>query len=120
VSTGDQLDSTTLCHDSIQSIIDELRRNAQLVIHHADVFGSSPELLTLVKRIALAHVAVRDLPDGHVDRTLWLNQLLPSVPADGLDELIETTSEIQDFYSSVNDPVSAMPKIDTFTVDLKT
>lgn len=120
VSSVDQIDSKMLRHDCIRSIVDELRRNAQLVIDYVDVFGSSQEAVTLFKRLALAHVAVRDLPDGHVDKTLGLNQLLPSVPADGLDELIETTSELHDFYSSVNDPESAMPKIDTFTVDLPT
>lgn len=120
VSSVDQMDSKMLRHDCIRSIVDELRRNAQLVIDYVDVFGSSQEVVTLFKRLALAHVAVRDLPDGHVGKTLGLNQLLPSVPADGLDELIETTSELHDFYSSVNYPESAMPKIDTFAVDLPT
>ena len=113
------MDSATLCHDSIQSIVDVLRRNAQLVISYVDTFGPSPELVTLFKRIALAHVAVRDIPDGYVDKTLELNQILHTVPLDGLEELVETTSEIQAFYSCVNDPTSAMPTIDTFTVDLK-
>jgi len=91
VSVGDQLDQATLCHDSIQSILDVLRRNAQLVINHVDTFGSSPELVTLFKRIALAHVAVRDIPDGYVDKTLELTPILHTVPFDGLEALVETT-----------------------------
>ena len=120
VSSADQIDSNRLRHYCIRSIVDELRRNAQLVINHVDDFGSSQEVVTLFKRIALAHVAVRDLPDGHVDKAFGLNQLLPSLPVDGLEELIETTSELQDFYISVNDPDTALPKIDTFTVELRT
>lgn len=118
ISSGDELDSATLCHDSIQSIVDVLRRNAQLVINHVDAYGSSPELFTLFKRIALAHVAIREIPDGHVDKTLMLNRTLHTVPVDGLEELLETTSELQDFYTCVNDPASATPTVEVFTLNV--
>lgn len=119
ISPGDALDSATLCHDVIQSIGNALRHNAQLIVSHVDAYGTSPELFALIKRIALAHVAVRDIPDGHVDKTLLLNRNLISVPEDGLEELLETTSELQDFYARVNDPASATPTVEVFSLNVK-
>ena len=91
-----------------------------MLVNHGEALNSSPELITLFKRIALAHVAVRDIPEGHVDKTLRLNRVLRTIPVDGLEELIQTTSEIQDFYACVNDPTSATPTVEVFTLNVKT
>jgi len=69
--------------------------------------SSNPAIEVLLKRTSLAVIAMSYVPEKNLDKTLKLNLHLPTLPPDGIDELIETTSEIRDFYSYVMDGTTA-------------
>ncbi len=73
----------------------------------------------LMKRYILAVIAVSCIDEERLDGTLSLNLQLTTIQSDGIGELLETVDDIRDFYSCVNDPTSATPTVETFTVELK-
>ena len=93
--------SDTLYENTVEYLVDGLRRSAMVLVERYHFVEPSPEIELLLKQIVLAVFAFRDIPKEHVAKTLELNRMLPSLPASGIDELIETTCEMKEFYSYV-------------------
>ena len=73
----------------------------------------------LLKRYILAVVAVSFVDEARLDKSVALNLQLPTIPDDGFDELLDTIDGIRDFYSCLNDPTTAVPTVEIFSLDLK-
>jgi hypothetical protein len=78
-------------------------KSAELII---SIAYTEENMQIVLKRFLLALMALR-VPESNLDKTLELNFQLQSFPSDGFDELLETTSEIRDFYRYVNDESTA-------------
>ncbi len=81
--------------------------------------NSNRHIDQLMNRYILAVIAVSCIDEQRLDGTLSLNLQLPTIPTNGIDELLDTVDDIRDFYSCVNDPTSATATVEIFTVDLK-
>ncbi len=106
--------SDTLYSNTVDTMIDYLRRCSLQLVERYQYIEPSPDILLLLKQISIAVIAIRDIPKGHVDKILELNQLLPSLQLDGVNELIETTADIRDLYSYLGGELS--PTTDTRSV----
>ncbi len=98
----------SLLHGFVSLLND--RRN----LPHSDSFIDQ-----LLKRYILAVVAVSFVDDARLDKSVALNLQLPYFPDDGFDELLDTIDGIRDFYSCVNDPTTAEPTVEVFSLNLK-
>lgn len=74
--------------------------------------GSNPTIEPLLKRIFLMVIAMR-LSEENLDKTLEINLHLPTLPPDGIDELIDTISDIRDFYYYAADEAAAATQTQT-------
>lgn len=91
--------SDALYANTIDTMIDYLRRCSLQLVERYRYIDPSPDILLLLKQISIAVIAIRDIPKGHVDKVLELNRLMPDIQLDGIDDLIKTTAEVRDFYS---------------------
>ena len=78
----------------------------------------NPKVESFLKRISLAVLFVSYFPENALDKTLRLNLHLPTLPSDGLDELMETVSSVCDFYLYVDDPASITATAEVFEGEL--
>ena len=99
--------SDALYANTIETLIDYLRRCSLQLVERYQYIDPSPDILLLLKQISIAVIAIRDIPKGHVDKVLELNQLMPDIQLDGIDDLIKTTAEVRDFYSYVGGETSS-------------
>lgn len=93
--------SDALYANTIDTLIDYLRRCSLQLVERYQYIDPSPDILLLLKQISIAVIAIRDIPIGHVDKVLELNRLMPDIQLDGIDDLIKTTAEVREFYSYV-------------------
>ena len=91
--------SDALYANTVDTLIDYLRRCSLQLVERYQYIDPSPDILLLLKQISIAVIAIRDIPKGHVDKALELNRLMPDIQLDGIDDLIKTTAEIREFYS---------------------
>jgi len=81
--------------------------------------ATSQHIEELLKRYILAVVAVSYIDETKLDSAVTLNLHLPTLPTDGVDDLLHTVDDIRDFYSCVNDPTTATPTVEVFTLDVR-
>ena len=91
--------SDALYASTIDTLTDYLRRCSLQLVERYQSIDPSPDIVLLLKQISIAVIAIRDIPKGHVDKVLELNRLMPDIQLDGIDDLIQTTVEVRDFYS---------------------
>lgn len=84
-----------------------------------NLYPMNRELECVFQRYILAAIAVSYLDDEKLERGVALNLHLPTLSNDGIDELLDTVDDIHDFYSNVSEPTSAMPMVETFTLEAK-
>ena len=112
-----QLDSSIF---NVADSLEELLVEFLLILHNwSSVAQSNQRLDELLKRYIIAVVAVRCIEIEKLDHALELNVALPKLPTDGIGELVSFVDDIRDFYSCVNEPTSAIPTVESFTLDLK-
>ena len=105
---------------STASSVEELLVRFLALLHDRHLLENpNRQVEQLLKRYILAVLAVSCIDEHRLDRTLSLNIKLPSIPSDGIDELLETVDDIRDFYSCVNDPTSATPTVEVFTLNVR-
>ena len=114
-------------HAHLNAVVDECIEIVEAVLKTSfDVYSrgyslsdSNQKIETFLKRVSLAVLFVSYFPQDSVDNAIKLNLHLPTLPADGFDELMETVSNVREFYSYVNDPTSITTTMELFEADLK-
>ena len=100
--------------NDIAVLLDDVLRSFLLVLSKMhNLPGSNPAIEPLLKRISLAVIAMSYVSKENLDKTLELNLHLPTLPPDGIDELIDTISDIRDFYSYAADEATATTQTQT-------
>ena len=100
--------------------VEELLIRFLSLLHDRHQLGhSNPLVEELLKRYILAVFAVSCINGEMLESALSLNMQLPTIPNEGVQELLGTVDDIRDFYSCVNDPTTATPTVEVFTLDLK-
>ena len=85
-------------HSTFNTFEDVLKRVVVILIKMYEPSDPSPEIERFLKRASLALMSMTISPSD-LDSSFELNRQASSLPADGVSELIEAASEIQDFYA---------------------
>ena len=103
----------TRINDTAESLEEVLWGFLRILNKLHNLPGSNPAIEPLLKRISLAVIAMCYVSEENLDKTLEINLHLPTLPPDGIDELIDTISDIRDFYSYAADEATATTQTQT-------
>ena len=100
--------------------VEELLIRFVSLLHDRHQLGQTNLLVDqLLKRYILAVVAISCIDEERLDGALSLNLQLPTIPIEGVQELLGTVDDIRDFYSCVNDPATATTTIRVIPIDYR-
>lgn len=107
-----------LVDECAEIVEDVLKTSFDVYSRMYKVSDPNPKVESFLKRISLAVLFVSYYPENVLDKTLRLNLHLPTLPSDGLDEIMETVSNVRDFYLYVDDPASITATVEVFEGEL--
>ncbi len=96
--SSDITNSTAMAHATFAKIEDVLKRAVFVLISLYEPNDPNHEIECFLKRASLALMSVTVSP-SELDKHFELHRQMSGMPTDGISELLETASEIRDFYS---------------------